>query len=102
SHGLLHWAELGVPSGVAALVIAIEPAIVALLLPVLKLGPPPRLDIDARERAIAAGHLPSRDVLEIGPRTHRPKAHSVPTMRARGKSREAMASLTGVPSRSSR
>jgi drug/metabolite transporter (DMT)-like permease len=42
SHGLLHWAELSVPSGVAALVIAIEPAIVALLLPVLKLGPPPR------------------------------------------------------------
>src|SRR5437764_7662196 len=42
SHGLLHWAELKVPSGVAALVIAIEPAIVALLLPVLKLGSPPR------------------------------------------------------------
>src|SRR5438067_13640342 len=42
SHGLLHWAELNVPSGVAALVIAIEPAIVALLLPVLKLGPGPR------------------------------------------------------------
>ncbi|HWE22801.1 MAG TPA: EamA family transporter [Myxococcales bacterium] len=42
SHGLLHWAELKVPSGVAALVIAIEPAIVALLLPLLKLGPTPR------------------------------------------------------------
>src|SRR5205085_5421968 len=42
SHGLLHWAELKVPSGVAALVIAIEPAIVALLLPVLKLGSAPR------------------------------------------------------------
>jgi len=42
SHGLLHWAEVKVPSGVAALVIAIEPAIVALLLPVLKLGPRPR------------------------------------------------------------
>src|SRR5437762_8024670 len=42
SHGLLHWAELTVPSGVAALVIAIEPAIVALLLPLLKLGPKPR------------------------------------------------------------
>jgi drug/metabolite transporter (DMT)-like permease len=42
SHGLLHWAELKVPSGVAALVIATEPAIVALLLPLLKLGPPPR------------------------------------------------------------
>jgi len=42
SHGLLHWAELGVPSGVAALVIAVEPAIVALLLPLLKLGPRPR------------------------------------------------------------
>src|SRR5438105_5600005 len=42
SHGLLHWAELSVPSGVAALVIAIEPAIVALLLPLLKLGPRPR------------------------------------------------------------
>jgi drug/metabolite transporter (DMT)-like permease len=42
SHGLLHWAELKVPSGVAALVIAVEPAIVALLLPLLKLGPPPR------------------------------------------------------------
>src|SRR5437870_9265739 len=42
SHGLLHWAELKVPSGVAALVIAIEPAIVALLLPLLKLGPGPR------------------------------------------------------------
>jgi drug/metabolite transporter (DMT)-like permease len=42
SHGLLHWAELSVPSGVAALVIAIEPAIVALLLPLLKLGPAPR------------------------------------------------------------
>ncbi len=42
SHGLLHWAELNVPSGVAALVIAIEPAIVALLLPLLKLGPRPR------------------------------------------------------------
>jgi drug/metabolite transporter (DMT)-like permease len=42
SHGLLHWAELKVPSGVAALVIAIEPAIVALLLPLLKLGPSPR------------------------------------------------------------
>lgn len=42
SHGLLHWAELNVPSGVAALVIAIEPAIVALLLPLLRLGPPPR------------------------------------------------------------
>jgi drug/metabolite transporter (DMT)-like permease len=38
----LHWAELSVPSGVAALVIAIEPAIVALLLPLLKLGPRPR------------------------------------------------------------
>src|SRR5437762_4578815 len=42
SHGLLHWAEQTVPSGVAALVIAIEPAMVALLLPVLRLGPPPR------------------------------------------------------------
>src|SRR5438067_4617557 len=42
SHGLLHWAELKVPSGVAALVIAAEPAIVALLLPVLKLGAAPR------------------------------------------------------------
>jgi drug/metabolite transporter (DMT)-like permease len=42
SHGLLHWAELKVPSGMAALVIAIEPAIVALLLPLLKLGPAPR------------------------------------------------------------
>lgn len=42
SHGLLHWAELKVPSGVAALVIAIEPAIVAVLLPLLKLGPGPR------------------------------------------------------------
>jgi drug/metabolite transporter (DMT)-like permease len=42
SHGLLHWAELSVPSGVAALVIAIEPAIVALLLPLLRLGPAPR------------------------------------------------------------
>jgi drug/metabolite transporter (DMT)-like permease len=42
SHGLLHWAELNVPSGVAALVIAIEPAMVALLLPVLRIGPPPR------------------------------------------------------------
>ena len=42
SHGLLHWAELSVPSGVTALVIAIEPAIVALLLPLLKLGPRPR------------------------------------------------------------
>ncbi|MFN2548913.1 MAG: EamA family transporter, partial [Myxococcales bacterium] len=42
SHGLLHWAELNVPSGVAALVIAIEPAIVALLLPLLRLGGPPR------------------------------------------------------------
>jgi drug/metabolite transporter (DMT)-like permease len=42
SHGLLHWAELKVASGVAALVIAVEPAIVALLLPVLKLGPAPR------------------------------------------------------------
>ena len=42
SHGLLHWAEQEVPSGVAALVIAIEPAIVALLLPLLKLGPRPR------------------------------------------------------------
>jgi drug/metabolite transporter (DMT)-like permease len=42
SHGLLHWAELTVPSGVAALVIAIEPAIVALLLPLLKIGPRPR------------------------------------------------------------
>src|SRR5919108_5775600 len=42
SHGLLHWAELKVPSGVAALVIATEPAIVALLLPLLKLGPTPR------------------------------------------------------------
>src|SRR3954464_15835222 len=42
SHGLLHCAELKVPSGVAALVIAIEPAIVALLLPLLKLGPRPQ------------------------------------------------------------
>jgi drug/metabolite transporter (DMT)-like permease len=42
SHGLLHWAELEVPSGVAALVIAVEPAIVALLLPLLRLGPGPR------------------------------------------------------------
>ncbi len=42
SHGLLHWAELKVPSGMAALVIAIEPAIVALLLPLLRLGPRPR------------------------------------------------------------
>src|SRR6267154_2106227 len=42
SHGLLHWAVMSVPSGVAALVIAIEPAIVALLLPLLKLGPRPR------------------------------------------------------------
>src|SRR3954465_1098733 len=41
SHGLLHWAEMKVPSGVAALVIAIEPAIVALLLPPLRLGGPP-------------------------------------------------------------
>ena len=42
SHGLLHSAERIVPSGVAALVIAIEPAIVALLLPLLRLGAPPR------------------------------------------------------------
>ena len=42
SHGLLHWAELNVPSGAAALVIAVEPAIVALLLPLLNLGPRPR------------------------------------------------------------
>src|SRR5687767_356415 len=42
SHGLLHWAELTVPSGVAALVIATEPAMVALLLPLLELGPAPR------------------------------------------------------------
>jgi len=42
SHGLLHWAEIRVPSGVAALVIAIEPAIVALLLPLLRLGGAPR------------------------------------------------------------
>src|SRR5436853_3336598 len=42
SHGLLHWAEMKVPSGVAALVIAIEPAIVALLLPLLRVGGPPR------------------------------------------------------------
>src|SRR5437868_8688299 len=42
SHGLLHWAELKVPSGVAALVIAAGPAIVALRLPVLKLGAAPR------------------------------------------------------------
>jgi drug/metabolite transporter (DMT)-like permease len=42
SHGLLHWAELNVPSGAAALVIAVEPAIVALLLPLLGLGPLPR------------------------------------------------------------
>src|SRR2546429_6073555 len=42
SHGLLHWAEVWVPSGVAALVIAVEPAMVALLLPVLKLGRAPR------------------------------------------------------------
>ena len=42
SHGLLHWAELKVPSGVAALVIAVEPAMVALLLPLLQLGPGPR------------------------------------------------------------
>ncbi len=42
SHGLLHWAETKVPSGVAALVIAIEPAIVAFLLPLLRLGPRPR------------------------------------------------------------
>ena len=42
SHGLLHWAEQKVPSGTAALVIAIEPAIVALLLPLLRLGPSPR------------------------------------------------------------
>src|SRR3977135_4480976 len=38
SHGLLHWAEMSVPSGVAALGIAIEPAIVALPLPPLGLG----------------------------------------------------------------
>jgi drug/metabolite transporter (DMT)-like permease len=43
SHGLLHWGELTVPSGMAALIIAIEPAIVALLLPLLRLGPAPRL-----------------------------------------------------------
>ncbi len=42
SHGLLHVAEVKVPSGVAALVIAVEPAIVALLLPLLRLGPGPR------------------------------------------------------------
>jgi len=42
SHGLLHWAELEVPSGVAALVIAVEPAIVAVMLPLLRLGPSPR------------------------------------------------------------
>jgi len=42
SHGLLHWADLKVPSGAAALVIAVEPAIVALLLPLLKLRPAPR------------------------------------------------------------
>ena len=41
SHGLLHWAEQSVPSGVAALVIAIEPAIVALMLPALRVGPSP-------------------------------------------------------------
>src|SRR3954464_815010 len=42
SHGLLHWAELEVPSGVAALGIAVEPAIVAVMLPLLRLGPSPR------------------------------------------------------------
>ena len=61
SHGLLHWAELSVPSGVAALVIAIEPAIVALLLPLLKLGPKPRgvtwagLALGAALSLVAAG-----------------------------------------------
>ena len=42
SHGLLHWAELKVPSGVAALVVAVQPAMVALFLPLLRLGPRPR------------------------------------------------------------
>ena len=43
SHGLLHWAELKVPSGAAALVIAIEPAIVALLLPLSASGETQRI-----------------------------------------------------------
>src|SRR2546429_4924868 len=33
SHGLLHWAELKVPSGVAAMGCAIQPAVLALSFP---------------------------------------------------------------------
>ena len=42
SHGLLHWAEQVVASGVAALVIATEPVFVALMLPLFKLGAAPK------------------------------------------------------------
>jgi drug/metabolite transporter (DMT)-like permease len=42
SHGMLHWAEQFVASGVAALVIATEPVFVALMLPLFKLGAAPK------------------------------------------------------------
>src|SRR6266545_3326421 len=42
-HGTLHWAEQKVPSGVAALVIATEPILVALMLPLFKMGRRPGL-----------------------------------------------------------
>jgi drug/metabolite transporter (DMT)-like permease len=40
-HGTLHWAETRVPSGVAALVVAVEPIFVAWMVPLFRLGAPP-------------------------------------------------------------
>jgi drug/metabolite transporter (DMT)-like permease len=40
-HGTLHWAETRVPSGVAALVVAVEPIFVAWMVPLFRLGGPP-------------------------------------------------------------
>jgi len=40
-HGTLHWAETRVPSGVAALVVAVEPIFVAWMIPLFRIGGPP-------------------------------------------------------------
>ena len=40
-HGTLHWAETRVPSGVAALVVAVEPIFVAGMIPLFRIGGPP-------------------------------------------------------------
>jgi drug/metabolite transporter (DMT)-like permease len=37
-HGMLHWAQQTVPSGIAALLIATQPLIIALLMPAFRMG----------------------------------------------------------------